>query len=747
MSETNKQTKTYKITGMHCSSCAINIERKLKEVDSISDAKVSFATGIAEINHDDKITDDKVFEAVQDLGYVAHPYEFGAVQDVSSDEEVQEKKDTKALRMKLYISVILTSVLISESMLPFYPQSLKNEWAMLLLATPVQFWIGAQFYKSAWAAIKNRMANMDTLIVIGTSVAYFYSLITMLFGETLMRLGVEPHIYFEVAATIITLILLGKYLEKNAKGQASQAIKKLLDLQVKTAMVLRDGKEVKVPVEEIIVGDVLIVKPGEKIAVDGIIVKGSSSIDESMVTGESLPVTKREGDKVIGSTVNKNGLLNIQAEKVGTDTLLSQIIKTVQHAQASRAPIQKLVDQVSGVFVPVVIILSFITFLVWFNFGPQPAILFALANFIAVLIIACPCALGLATPMSIIVGTGKGAENGILIKDAETLEVANKVKYVVFDKTGTLTIGKPKVQDFVLADNLEGGIDEDTVKSYVYAVEKSSHHPLAEAVVEFLESSDKSLSVENFEDVSGLGVTANVKDTKVLIGTKNLLVKENVAADAKLDEIAERLRNEAKTVSYISVNNKNVAIVGISDAIKDNAPATIKKLIKMGVIPVMLTGDNTKTAAAIAKQVGIEKYFAEVLPNDKAAKITELQKEGVVAMVGDGINDAPALATANIGIAMGEGTDIAIESSGITLLRGDISLVPKALILSKATLRNIKQNLFWAFGYNVMLIPVAMGVLYPFTGLLLNPILAGGAMAFSSVSVVANSLRLKRFKL
>ena len=567
----------------------------------------------------------------------------------------------------------------------------------------------------------------------------------LLFEEQLIQLGIEPHVYFEVSATIITLILLGKYLEKRARGQASSAIRKLLDLQAKNATVVRDGKEIMIPVDQIVVGDTIIVKPGEKLPIDGEIIKGETSIDESMVTGESLPVEKGVGAKVIGATVNKSGSIRIVATKVGENTLLAHIIETVKRAQASRAPIQKLVDKISSVFVPIVIILALITFLMWFNFGPEPAFVRGLVSLISVLIIACPCALGLATPMSIMVGTGKGAENGILIKDAEALEVANKINYIVFDKTGTLTYGKPEVDGFEIVAR---DTDPQFIKNAILAVEKLSHHPLAEAVVRYLSNDTEVPEAEGFVDRSGFGVKATVNGKPVLIGTKKLMESENIEVTKEADKLAEGWRDKARTVSYAAIDNKIAALIGISDLVKPNAKEVVATLKKMGITPVMITGDNAKTAKAIGEQLGIQEILSEVLPQDKANKVKELQEGAkVVAMVGDGINDAPALATANIGIAMGEGTDVAIESSGVTLLRGDISLVPKAVNLSKSTVKNIKQNLAWAFGYNVILIPVAMGVLYPLFGILLNPILASGAMALSSVSVVVNALRLRTKKL
>jgi P-type Cu+ transporter len=743
--------KTFNITGMHCASCAVNIQNQLKEVEGVKNAEVNFASEQASIEFDNLFPEKEIAEAVKSLGYKAHLFSSSDCNENEYMEDVLEtesKKELADLKLKLTVSGILTSIILMGAMIPFAPEFLKSHMLMWVLSTPVQFWAGLQFYKGAWAAFKNRLANMDTLIVIGTSVAYFFSVIAILFEPELMALGIDAGVYFEVSAAIITLVLLGKFLEKRAKGQASEAIRKLLDLQAKTARVLRNGKEEEIPVNEIVIGDILIVKPGEKVPIDGIIVKGETSIDESMVTGESLPVTKVAGDKVIGATVNKSGTIQIEVTKVGGDTLLSQIIETVRRAQASRAPIQKLVDTVSSYFVPTVIILSLIAFVVWFNFGPEPAFIRALTIMIAVLIIACPCALGLATPMSIMIGTGKGAEKGVLIKDAQALEIANKIQYVVFDKTGTLTHGRPQVNDLAFA----GGSDEGFTSQAVLAVEKMSHHPLAEAVVNYLEGSDGLgaggvKEAEKFEDRSGLGVKAFYGGKEILIGTKRFLESEGVTIDPQLDKTSEEWRDNAQTVSYVSVDKKNTAIVGISDTVKPNAKETVEELKRMGIIPVMITGDNYNTARAIGRQLGIEEIIAEVLPQDKAQKVKELQADGkIVAMVGDGINDAPALATANIGIAMGEGTDIAIESAGITLLRGDISLVVTAIKLSKKTVRNIKQNLGWAFGYNTGLIPVAMGVLYPFTGLLLNPMLAAGAMALSSVSVVTNALRLKNKK-
>jgi Cu+-exporting ATPase len=757
--ENNKKT-SFHVSGMHCASCAINVGKNLEKLPGVKSAHVNYASEQAIVEHDDTCTTEQMQKAVEEAGYKSI---IGGDDEPQEDLIEKEKaKELKDLKTKLIWSGFFTTFLLIGTMLPFAPEILKNPWVMWILATPVQFWVGGQYYKSAWSGLKNRTANMDTLIALGTSVAYFFSVFVVLFNDLFVNNGIEPHVYFEVSATIITLILLGKYFEAKVRGQTSEAIKKLIGLQAKTARVLRDGKEMEIPVEEIVVGDILVVKPGEKIPVDGVIVKGESSIDESMVTGESMPVSKSIEDVVIGATINKSGSFEMRATKVGGEMMIAQIIEMVKQAQGSRAPIQKLVDKVSSYFVPTVIILSILTFLLWFNFGPEPAIAFALLGIINVLIIACPCALGLATPTSIMVCTGKGAQNGILIKDAESLEIANKVNFVVFDKTGTLTKGEPEVQAFEFMENLDevtGSLDwpliegldnKKYISSLVLSVEKKSHHPLAEAVVSYLKS-NKTLDVEGFEDMSGLGVKALVNGREVIIGTQKLMDQGDVMRCADLTKLSEELRLKAQTVSFVAIDKKNVALLGISDSIKEGSKETIEQLKSMGITSVMITGDNRVTADAIAKELGIEEVLADVLPQDKADKIKELQTGGdgknIVAMVGDGINDAPALATANIGIAMGSGTDIAIESAGITLLRGDISLVPKSINLSKSTMRNIKQNLGWAFGYNMILIPVAMGVLFIPFGILLNPIFASAAMAFSSLSVVLNSLRLKKLRL
>lgn len=731
--------ETFSITGMHCASCAANVSRSLRKVDGVKDAQVNYANEQANVSFDPaKVELNQLAQIVAKAGYTAH---IGTQDDDIVDES--RRVALKDLVTKLWVSVPLTAILVLD-MVPFLPEGWMPMWVMWLLATPVQFWAGKEFYHSTWSGLKNRTANMDTLIAMGTTVAYVYSVFVVLFEEMLMMWGIMPHVYFETAAAIITFILLGKYLELRAKGQTTEAIKKLLALQVKSARLMVDGKEQMVPVEQIKKGDLLRVKPGEQFPVDGVITQGSTSVDESMVTGESLPVDKSEDEQVIGSTLNQTGSVLMRVELVGEKTMLAQIIQLVRQAQGSRAPIQRVVDLVSSYFVPVVIILSLITFLVWFNFGPDPVFTRALISMISVLIIACPCALGLATPTSIMVGTGKGAENGILVRDAEVLETAGKITTVVFDKTGTLTQGKPKVMNLAVDDSA----DEAKVKQILSAVEDLSHHPLAEAIVRYTGKPDGKLKVEGFEDVSGFGVRARVDGKMVLVGTEKLMQKEGVDISDGINAEAESWRGQGQTVAFVSVDKNAVAAVSLADAPKEKSKEVINRLGDMRIKTVMLTGDNRVTAEAIGKTLGITQIKAEVLPADKEEVVRGLVNEGeIVAMVGDGINDAPALAAAHVGIAMGEGTDVAIAASGVTLLRSDIALVPQTIKLSKATMRNIKQNLVWAFGYNTSLIPVAMGVLYPFFGLQLNPMLAAAAMALSSVSVVANALRLKRVSL
>ncbi|MFQ5577279.1 MAG: copper-translocating P-type ATPase, partial [Anaerolineae bacterium] len=618
-------------------------------------------------------------------------------------------------------------------------------WLMFALATPVQFYVAWDYYAGGYKSLRNGSANMDVLVVMGSSVAYFYSIVVTLF-LTLGSAAAGEHVYFETAAVIITLIKLGKLLEAIAKGKTSAAIKNLMGLRAKTARVMRDGAEVDIPIEQVRVGDVVIVRPGEKIPVDGIVIEGRSAVDESMLTGESLPVDKKPGDEVIGATLNKQGRLKFEAAKVGAETALAQIIRLVQEAQGSKAPIQRLADRVSAVFVPVVIGLAVLTLLVWWfvvGAGFTPALI----RLVAVLVIACPCALGLATPTAIMVGTGKGAENGILFKNSQALERAHSLKVIVLDKTGTVTVGEPAVTDVV-------GAEQDELLRLAASAERGSEHPLGEAIVRAAQAQNLSLSEpEQFEAVAGRGIVARIEGRKITLGNKKLMVERSVHLNG-LEGEAERLQAEAKTAMWVAVDGRAAGVIAVADTIKPGSHEAVAELHRLGLQVVMLTGDNQATAEAIARQAGIDRVLAEVLPGDKAAEVKRLQAEGggLVAMVGDGINDAPALAQADVGIAIGTGTDVAMETADVTLMRGDLRSVPQAIGLSKATMRVIKQNLFWAFIYNIILIPIAMGVLYPFTALpvmlrALHPILAAFAMAFSSVTVVSNSLRLRGVKI
>lgn len=736
--------KTFLIKGMHCASCVTLLERALKKVNGVSEANVNLATNKATVTYDpQKVTDQHLASAVSNVGYQAMVNE----EMKSEDEEQKEKqKELKDLRFKVIVSLVL-GVLILWGSFPVLmntaPMVLQNFWIQLLLATPVQFWAGWSFYRATVSALRHRTANMDTLVAIGTTVAYVYSAFVTVLPHVVESIGIEPFPYFDVAIIIIGLILLGRYFEAKAKAGTSEAIKKLIGLQAKTARVIRDGKEIDLPINEVDIGDFIRVRPGEKIPVDGIIVEGESSIDESMVTGESIPTDKTKNDVVIGATMNKTGSFTFKATKVGQETMLAQIIKLVQEAQGSKAPIQRLADLVSSYFVPIVIMLAIATFVVWYVFGPVPVLTFALLNTVAVLIIACPCAMGLATPTAIMVGTGKGAEHGILIKDAASLETAHKIKTIIFDKTGTLTKGKPEVTDIVPIDS----ISKDELLKLAGSIEKGSEHSLAEAIVKDAEAKQLTLSkVEKFQAIPGHGVEGVVEGKRVVFGNKRLMDKEKIDVSSASSEIS-KMENAGKTVMMIGADDRLIGLIAVADIIKESALAGLAALQKLGIEVVMITGDNQRTTNAIARSLGITRVLAEVLPDQKEAEVRKIQAEGkVVAMVGDGINDAPALAAADVGIAMGSGTDVAIEAADITLINKDLKSVAAAIILSKKTMRTIRMNLVWAFGYNIILIPVAMGALYPFWGILLNPIFASVAMATSSVSVVSNSLLLKRKK-
>ena len=734
--------KTFSIKGMHCASCVTLLERALKKVDGVSQANVNLATNKAMVSYDPQIvTDQHLASAVSNVGYQAMINE----ELKSEDEEQKEKqKELKDLRLKVILSLTLGALILWGSfpgLMNTAPMFLQNFWLQLILATPVQFWAGWSFYRATVSALRHRTANMDTLVALGTTVAYAYSTFVTVLPHVVKSIGIEPFPYFDVGTIIIGLILLGRYFEARAKAGTSEAIKKLIGMQAKTARVIRDGKEIDLPINEVEIGDIIRVRPGEKIPVDGIILEGESSIDESMVTGESIPADKTKNDVVIGATMNKTGSFTFKATKVGQETMLAQIIKLVQEAQGSKAPIQRLADLVSSYFVPIVIMLAIATFVVWYVFGPIPVLTFALLNTVAVLIIACPCAMGLATPTAIMVGTGKGAEHGILIKDAASLETAHKINTIIFDKTGTLTKGKPEVTDIVPIDS----ISKDELLKLAGSIEKGSEHSLAEAIVKDAEAKGLTLSkVEKFQAIPGHGVEGVVDGKRVVFGNKRLMDKEKIDVSSSSTEIS-KMENGGKTVMMIGADGKLIGLIAVADIIKESALEGLAALQKLGIEVAMITGDNQRTANAIARSLGITRVLAEVLPDQKEAEVRKIQAEGkVVAMVGDGINDAPALAAADVGIAMGTGTDVAIEAADITLINKDLKSVAAAVVLSKKTMKTIRMNLVWAFGYNIILIPVAMGVLYPFFHLLLNPIFASVAMATSSVSVVSNSLLLKR---
>ena len=772
------------LVGMTCATCANTIERRLNKVDGVLEATVNFASEKASVTYaPGAVTKADLVAAVRKAGY-----------DVVEADDEEEMEDAEALarqaelnhqKQRLIIGAIFTIPLVAMTMLRDF--GFLGEWAhapwvnwfFLAMATPVQFYVGKDYYTGAYKSLRNGSANMDVLVAMGTTVAYFYSL-AVLIATTFFnsdRLGTG--VYFETAAAIITLIVLGKLLEARAKGQTSEAIKKLMGLQAKTARVVRNGKELDIPIAEVVQGDTVIVRPGEKVPVDGVVLEGHSTIDESMLTGESMPVEKEVGDEVIGATINKQGMIKFEATKVGKETALAQIIKLVEQAQGSKAPIQKQVDRIAAWFVPAVIIIAALTFIVWY--AATGDIVAATLRVVAVLVIACPCAMGLATPTSIMVGVGKGAEYGILFKNSTALEYAHKLNAIVLDKTGTITKGEPAVTDVVTAkqfavngraaSSTPGGLANgnqaaagggvlvadyspaDYLLHLAASAERGSEHPLGEAIVRAAQEKELPLSEPtDFEGIAGHGIAAVVDGYDVLVGNRRLMERENVNLNG-LETEEVRLQNEAKTAMWLAVDGEAVGVIGVADTIKEGSKEAVAQMHEQGLTVVMMTGDNEATAKIIAEEVGIDRVFAEVLPGDKASYVSQLQEEGFfVGMVGDGINDAPALAQANVGIAIGTGTDVAMEASDITLMRGDLRSVPQAIHLSKATMKNIKENLVWAFGYNTVLIPVAAGALAPFAWApdflrQLSPIMAAAAMAFSSISVVSNSLRLKRLKL
>lgn len=726
--------KSFPVLQMTCASCAVSVESMLKAQQGVVNASVNYANAKVSIEFIPGIVQtESLRSAVQSIGY-----DILIDESASNDETVeniQKEKFTK-LKKKTYWALALSVPVVVIGMF-FMNMPYANE-IMWVFSTPVILWLGRDFYINAWKQAKHRSANMDTLVALSTGVAYIYSVFNTLFPYFWHERGLHAHVYFEAAAVIIAFILLGKLLEEKAKGNTSSAIKKLMGLQPKTVTIVHEGgHQMQIPIEQVALGNTLVVKPGEKIAVDGTVVNGNSYVDESMLSGEPIPVLKNENDKVFAGTINQKGSFQFRADKVGSETMLAQIIKMVQDAQGSKAPVQKLVDKIAGIFVPIVILIAIAAFIVWNVFGGENAFTQGLLALITVLVIACPCALGLATPTAIMVGVGKGAEKGILIKDAESLELAKKVNAVILDKTGTITEGRPVVTNGFWAD------ENAELKQILYSIEKQSEHPLAEAVVTHLKE-QKTISISNFESITGKGARADANGETYFIGNRRLIEENKIAIEKQISEKANQWGNEAKTVIWFANAKKVVAVLAIADQVKATSQKAIQELQAAGIEVYMLTGDNETTAKAVSEKVGIKHYKAEVLPEQKATYVKELQEKGkVVAMVGDGINDSTALAQADVSIAMGKGSDIAMDVAKMTIISSDLSKIPEAIRLSKSTVSTIKQNLFWAFIYNLIGIPIAAGILYPINGFLLNPMLAGAAMALSSVSVVSNSLRLK----
>ncbi|SDM72450.1 Cu+-exporting ATPase [Fictibacillus solisalsi] len=728
----------FSITGMTCAACATRIEKGLNKLPGVTNANVNLALETATVKYNpSEVSIVEMVKKVQNLGYNASLKKENDQENVDHRAiEIEKQKGKFTFSLILSIPLLWAMVTHFEfTSFIYMPEMFMNPWVQLALATPVQFVVGKQFYVGAYKALRNKSANMDVLVALGTSAAYFYSLYL-----SILSIGSKEkmtELYFETSAVLITLILLGKLFEAKAKGRSSEAIKKLMGLQAKTATILRNGEEKEIPIEEVEVGDVVYIKPGEKVPVDGEIIEGRSALDESMLTGESIPIDKTVGDTVIGATINKNGFLKIKATKVGRDTALAQIIKVVEEAQGSKAPIQRLADKISGIFVPIVVGVAVLTFLIWYLWVSPGDFAAALEKLIAVLVIACPCALGLATPTSIMAGSGRSAEYGILFKGGEHLETTHRIDTIILDKTGTVTNGTPELTDVLVKQPFT----EKQVLTLVGAAEKNSEHPLAQAIVQGIKEKGIDLpSSSEFDAIPGYGIQAVVNNKKVLIGTRKLMKENNIAINDAVTTMDELERN-GKTAMLMAIDNYYAGIIAVADTIKDTSQRAVSRLKSMGLDVIMITGDNQQTADAIAKEVGINHVIAEVLPEGKAEEVKKLQQQGkTVAMVGDGINDAPALALADIGMAIGTGTDVAMEAADVTLIRGDLNSIADAIYMSKKTIRNIKQNLFWAFGYNVLGIPVAaLGFLAPW--------LAGAAMAFSSVSVVLNALRLQKVKL
>ena len=735
---------TLPVRGMHCAACVGKVERALTSVPGVDEATVNLATEKATVTFDPTRTDvTRLQDAVARAGYeLVEPRE-AAGQTPDREQSAREETQRRA-RSKFVVGAILSVPIVIGSMVEGFlwaPAWLRNPWLLWALATPVQFWVGFEFHAGFLRDLRHRTASMSTLVSIGTNAAYFFSLAVTLWPHVFMPAGGMT--YYETGAVVITLVVLGRWLEARARGRTSEAIRRLVSLAPRTARVVREGRELDVPTTEVGVGDLVRIRPGERIPVDGVVLEGASTIDESMLTGESLPVEKTAESRVVAGSVNQTGALLFRATHVGSETTLARIVRLVEDAQASRAPIQRLADRVAAVFVPIVLVIAGATCLAWLAFGPEPRLPMALTTAVAVLVIACPCAMGLATPTAIMVGTGKGAEHGVLIKSATALEVLHRVDTIVFDKTGTLTVGRPEVTDIVTVP----GVGEDDALAVAAGAEQASEHPLGEAIVRLAKERGLALPpVGEFTAVPGQGIDAMAPDGRILLGNETMMNERGIDVSLLADR-AIALQAQGKTVVFLAFAGRLLALIAVADVLKPDAAATIRRLREMGLAVAMLSGDNRRTAEAIAREAGIERVLAEVLPADKAGEIKRLQEGGHrVAMVGDGINDAPALTQADVGIVMGSGTDVAIEAADVTLMRSDVAGVVVALELSRRTIQIVKQNLGWAFGYNILLIPVAAGVLYPLAGVLLSPILAGAAMAFSSVSVVTNSLRLKRWR-
>jgi Cu+-exporting ATPase len=743
---TRTEEVTIPVRGMSCASCVDKIETQLRELPGVTKAQVNFAAEKATVNFIPSIhSAADLRKAIREIGY--EPLEIADSPAAADYEKEARDREIRELGVKTLLGAVLSIPLLLGMLsdwFPGMPKWLANHFVQFLLATPVHLWVGWQFHAGFWKALKHKTADMNTLVSLGTNAGYIYSTVVTFAPGFFVGEGIHAGVYFETVAILHTLIILGRFFEARAKGRTSEAIKKLMGLQAKTARVFRDGQERDIGIEEVQVGDTIIVRPGEKIPVDGMVEQGSSAVDESMLTGESIPVEKLAGSEVYSGTLNKTGSFHFKATKVGKETALAQIIKLVEAAQGSKPPIQRTADKIAGIFVPIVISIAALSFGVWYLFGPQPRLIFALANFMAVLLIACPCAIGLAAPTAVMVGVGKGAEHGILFRGAEALELASKLSTIVLDKTGTLTKGEPSVTDVIAAN----GFSEKDILFYAASAEKGSEHPLGEAIVKrAIDNNHVSLkSTQSFNAIPGHGIEANIDGKKILLGNLKLMRDRKIALDG-LEEAAQQLADSGKTPMFIALDERAAGIIAVADTLKPNSKQAIDALHELGLEVAMITGDNRRTAQAIARQVGIDRVMAEVLPQGKAEEVKRLQAERKhVAMVGDGLNDAPALAQADVGIAIGTGTDVAMEASDITLISGDLRGIVTSIALSKRTMRTMKQNFFWAFIYNTILIPVAAGILYPVAGILMSPIFAGAAMAFSSVSVVSNSLRLRTFR-